>query len=1184
MASMPSGVFLVAFSVTRASHDHPRRQLAVNSIQLSRGLATMISLPTRKALWSKAHDVCAFPGCTQTLVLVGDEAGDVPDPSVVGQEAHIRSARPDGPRFDPSYPKAKLDEYENLLLLCATHHTLVDSRNGAGFSVGALVRMKRDHERFQDRNQQLEQTLRAYAGARYDIDDQILFQQVDLHVPSVEQMFVDVPIGCARGSALASLFTRIAREHPGDADPIDLAGGMVVVGGAQALLHPDWTGNAIVVAGPGQGKSTLLKYVCQFHRARQLDRPTYSNDEPDLTRAGAVNRFAIRIDLRDYAAWAFSALRRAKKKAAKPLRKSEAGQDEGLPTLEEFIIEDIRENIGTLSFTKEDFAALVAARALLFAFDGLDEVANLDQRAAVSSEITGMYRRLRPNAANLSVLVATRPGGSLSALASNRDFPVLNLRGLTPGLRLQYLERWADISELSASAATKLRKLFQGNIHRPHVRELASSPMQLAILLHLLHRRQLLPQQRTELYRDYLKTFLDREQADDKEPLLLEQRRVIEDVLAYLGWYLQSKAEEGKEDSDGSITHAQLRALLTQHLSGHTKAHKIAEQVFLSFTTRVLCLIELHTGKYTFEVQSLREYFAAVYIFDNSPSRGTGNTKDDCFDALIQRPYWSNVARFFAGMFSRGEVRAVRDNLSIANNAVEPHPMARAIAAQLLEDRVYDGMADKDIQEVVDFVLDGPGVVFADRGLLDSGGARLILGEQAGREQAVHHLKQRLTPPTETGTSAIVARLLYQHARTEDQISNWWWDRVERTRTWLESAAALRGFSNVDADREGELFSVLTAAESDAGWRVPLLVRGQYMSRSPQILGLAKAELNDGASSATGTTRQPGPVADMVRAAHALETRWSDVLPVRFHSTRSEGEAEEAFAQLTGSAHYKNVYRDPSDFGSWTSWIAAVADSWGDGWVLHRAIAGLPPALAITDILMRLPEGSIAGGALRLERDFRERRGDAEWWQSALNRASSSLAKRDWLIGLLSHAHSAVVLSLTTSVQSVVENLSPKHYWSVVLALRSSEAAKHNRRLNVDAAARAHAIQLSASALWLLRCVSTENSRDRIDRYLVSGATEIMRLRPENPDVRLDVATGGQLVERFRGLSDDVYDIRWPGGSTIPKNLATDVLASPSEWPGAVVQLAADQRAQDLAKRTKPLLTLAQESGWFPRS
>jgi hypothetical protein len=62
-------------------------------------------------------------------------------------------------------------------------------------------------------------------------------------------------------------------------------------------------------------------------------------------------------------------------------------------------------------------------------------------------------------------------------------------------------------------------------------------------------------------------------------------------------------------------------------------------------------------------------------------------------------------------------------------------------------DRAYQGQPDTPIQEIVDFVLEGQGVVFADDGFLDESGQRLTFAEDAGRPQVVHHLKPRLAEP-----------------------------------------------------------------------------------------------------------------------------------------------------------------------------------------------------------------------------------------------------------------------------------------------------------------------------------------------------------------------------------------------------------------------------------------------------
>ncbi|MEU3917137.1 HNH endonuclease signature motif containing protein [Streptomyces sp. NPDC029004] len=64
----------------------------------------------------------------------------------LGEEAHMISGAPGGPRHDSSYPQARIDSYENLILLCPTHHRLIDKSGGVGFSVESLRRMKVVHE------------------------------------------------------------------------------------------------------------------------------------------------------------------------------------------------------------------------------------------------------------------------------------------------------------------------------------------------------------------------------------------------------------------------------------------------------------------------------------------------------------------------------------------------------------------------------------------------------------------------------------------------------------------------------------------------------------------------------------------------------------------------------------------------------------------------------------------------------------------------------------------------------------------------------------------------------------------------------------------------------------------------------------------------------------------------------
>lgn len=266
-----------------------------------------ISVQTQKQLWARSFDVCAFVPCIQPLTL--DPSSERSGSVVLGEQAHIRSPKPGGPRHDAQY-KRDVDGFENLMLLCPTHHSLIDANNGRNFTVAQLEQMKAQHGRQQEMRSKFAPAISAYLGDRYGEEDLVQFRQAELQ-GRVDAMFVDVPLGVRGDAPAAPLLRQIAQSHPGDPTAGDVHRGLIVTGAAQALLHPAWTGNAVLVGGPGQGKSTLLQYLSQYYRARRLGKSSYDADDDRLLRFSGPARIPFRIDLRRYAAW----VRRLEKRA-----------------------------------------------------------------------------------------------------------------------------------------------------------------------------------------------------------------------------------------------------------------------------------------------------------------------------------------------------------------------------------------------------------------------------------------------------------------------------------------------------------------------------------------------------------------------------------------------------------------------------------------------------------------------------------------------------------------------------------------------------------------------------------------------------------------------------------------------------------------------------------------------------
>ncbi len=75
-------------------------------------------------------------------MLLVTEGTETDDPSVFGEEAHIVSAAPGGPRHGPL---PNHDVYDNLILLCSKHHKQVDDQVGR-YTVDLLKQIKRDHK------------------------------------------------------------------------------------------------------------------------------------------------------------------------------------------------------------------------------------------------------------------------------------------------------------------------------------------------------------------------------------------------------------------------------------------------------------------------------------------------------------------------------------------------------------------------------------------------------------------------------------------------------------------------------------------------------------------------------------------------------------------------------------------------------------------------------------------------------------------------------------------------------------------------------------------------------------------------------------------------------------------------------------------------------------------------------
>jgi hypothetical protein len=96
------------------------------------------SIPTIKRLFTLSGNVCAFPDCNTNMI----------DPKrliIIGQICHIEGENETSPRFNSNMTEELRRDFDNLILLCPTHHIIID-RTPAQYTTNILKQMKANHQ------------------------------------------------------------------------------------------------------------------------------------------------------------------------------------------------------------------------------------------------------------------------------------------------------------------------------------------------------------------------------------------------------------------------------------------------------------------------------------------------------------------------------------------------------------------------------------------------------------------------------------------------------------------------------------------------------------------------------------------------------------------------------------------------------------------------------------------------------------------------------------------------------------------------------------------------------------------------------------------------------------------------------------------------------------------------------
>lgn len=638
-----------------------------------------------------------------------------------------------------------------------------------------------------EHRQRRSDAIKIFIRAQYLQDQDVRFKQVELQNKLLD-LFVDVPIGFAH-SYSSDRRIRDKKEQEfrsiieagaawmGGSDArkfnsLQNTGVKSQLGAASFLLSRETqlqVPQLVLEGAPGQGKSTITQYVCQIHRMRILGDQNALNGVPVQHRETPI-KLPFKVDLRDLATWLL------KKDPFNP-------EVEGVPSqwersLESFLTAQVRYFSGGASFSVSDLHAVAKLSAILLVFDGLDEIADIKRRRDIVEEVKKGVGRLKEVSASLQSIVTSRPAAFANSPGLPDDlFPYFTLKSLDTSLVEEYADKWLRAREIYNREAAEVKSILREKIDQPHLRELARNPMQLAILLSLIHSRGTsLPDKRTALYDSYMELFFSREST--KSDVVRDNRDLLIDIHRYLAWVLHSEAEQGRERD--KISEERLRALLRKYLQVEGHDETLFEQLFSGMIERVVAIVSRVQGVYEFEVQPLREYFAARHLYVTAPYSPPGNEKKgtmpDRFDAIARNFYWLNVTRFFAGCLDKGELPALVDRLQILQN--EPnykytsHP--RMLAGTLLADWVFTQQPHQ-LKQVINLLLDDTGMRYLCSGAKHQGSADVLtLPEKCGRRELIIKCFEILNSNiTQEDQSDGIIRLILANASKTEILSSW---------------------------------------------------------------------------------------------------------------------------------------------------------------------------------------------------------------------------------------------------------------------------------------------------------------------------------------------------------------------------------------------------------------------------
>ncbi len=445
----------------------------------------------------------------------------------------------------------------------------------------------------------------------------------------IEQVAIDLPITPADDGSLRTVFGYVLDR-------------------AERVLKPrlnlhDGRRHIVVAGGPGNGKTTMSKFLVQVFRAALLAEGTdLGPDHIEVIETTAKTlrgmgrdglpknrRWPMRIDLAEYA--------------------EEQGLSED-STLLRWIAHKVSQRLNAGGVSAGALDSWMKQWPWFLVLDGLDEVTEPRSRKRLIAQITEFVTEAEGDNCDLLVVVTTRPTGYVENIAPTQ-FERVNLSGLdvdqavSYGIRATRVRLRDDLDKIER-IKTQLRRAADNE----SLRNLMQTPLQVLIMTIIVEGAGRLAPDRYSLFWGYYDTVLRRERAKPMAfaRLLEEHAPHILDLHQRVGFELQIRSEE----SDGSTATMDLRELrdITWQVLREAGFHPsdtdsaLLDQIVVAATHRLVLLAPRGAEGVGFDVRSLQELMAARFLTNGPLELAMAR-----LERVAASPHWRNTWVFAAG-------------------------------------------------------------------------------------------------------------------------------------------------------------------------------------------------------------------------------------------------------------------------------------------------------------------------------------------------------------------------------------------------------------------------------------------------------------------------------------------------------------------------------------------------------